>query len=90
MLFKALAVSGFMAALAIADGASDVVQLKKDTFDDFIKANDLVLAECKQFTHQSGDFRDPITPLTLFLQSSLRGAATARLWPPSTKRLPRR
>jgi hypothetical protein len=37
---------GLLAAAAVAT-ASDVVQLKKDTFDDFIKANDLVLAECK-------------------------------------------
>lgn len=37
---------GLLAAAAIAT-ASDVVQLKKDTFDDFVKANDLVLAECK-------------------------------------------
>lgn len=35
---------GLLAAAAIAT-ASDVVQLKKDTFDDFIKSNDLVLAE---------------------------------------------
>ncbi|KAK4648453.1 protein disulfide-isomerase precursor [Podospora pseudopauciseta] len=35
---------GLLAAAAIAT-ASDVVQLKKDTFDDFVKANDLVLAE---------------------------------------------
>ena len=37
---------GLLAAAAVAT-ASDVVQLKKDTFDDFVKANDLVLAECK-------------------------------------------
>jgi protein disulfide-isomerase A1 len=37
---------GLLAAAAIAT-ASDVVQLKKDTFDDFVKTNDLVLAECK-------------------------------------------
>lgn len=42
---------GLLAAAAVAT-ASDVVQLKKDTFDDFVKANDLVLAECKpHFTH---------------------------------------
>ncbi|KAK4239831.1 protein disulfide-isomerase [Achaetomium macrosporum] len=35
---------GLLAAAAVAT-ASDVVQLKKDTFDDFIKSNDLVLAE---------------------------------------------
>lgn len=27
--------------------ASDVTQLKKDTFDDFVKEHDLVLAECE-------------------------------------------
>lgn len=27
--------------------ASDVHELKKDTFDEFVKENDLVLAECK-------------------------------------------
>lgn len=37
---------GLLAAAAVAT-ASDVVQLKKDTFDEFVKANDLVLAECK-------------------------------------------
>lgn len=37
---------GLLAAAAIAT-ASDVVQLKKDTFNDFVKSNDLVLAECK-------------------------------------------
>ncbi|KAL8414739.1 hypothetical protein RB594_005814 [Gaeumannomyces avenae] len=35
---------GFLAA-ATAVSASDVVQLKTDTFDEFIKGNDLVLAE---------------------------------------------
>ncbi|KAH6845381.1 protein disulfide-isomerase precursor [Chaetomium sp. MPI-CAGE-AT-0009] len=35
---------GLLAAAAVAT-ASDVIQLKKDTFDDFVKANDLVLAE---------------------------------------------
>jgi protein disulfide-isomerase A1 len=38
------------AAVVSAEGDSDVVQLKKDTFDDFIKANDLVLAECQYRT----------------------------------------
>ena len=37
---------GLLAAAAVAS-ASDVTQLKKDTFDDFIKTNDLVLAECR-------------------------------------------
>ncbi len=47
---------GLLAAAAVAT-ASDVVQLKKDTFDDFVKANDLVLAECKLPTRQSPDNR---------------------------------
>ena len=37
---------GLLAAAAVAT-ASDVVQLKKDTFDEFVKANDIVLAECE-------------------------------------------
>lgn len=35
---------GAMAAVATAE--SDVTQLTGETFNDFIKANDLVLAEC--------------------------------------------
>ncbi|KAK0733470.1 protein disulfide-isomerase precursor [Lasiosphaeria miniovina] len=35
---------GLLAAAAVAT-ASDVEQLKKDTFDDFVKTNDIVLAE---------------------------------------------
>ncbi|KAK4145478.1 protein disulfide-isomerase [Dichotomopilus funicola] len=35
---------GLLAAAAVAT-ASDVIQLKKDTFDEFVKENDLVLAE---------------------------------------------
>lgn len=37
---------GLLAAASVVS-ASDVHQLKKDTFDDFIKANDIVLAECE-------------------------------------------
>jgi protein disulfide-isomerase A1 len=37
---------GLLAAAAAAS-ASDVVQLKKDNFDDFVKSNDIVLAECE-------------------------------------------
>jgi protein disulfide-isomerase A1 len=36
---------GLLAAAAVAT-ASDVTQLKKDTFDAFVKENDIVLAEC--------------------------------------------
>jgi protein disulfide-isomerase A1 len=41
---------GLLAAAAVvsaADAASDVVQLKKDDFEAFVKENSLVLAECK-------------------------------------------
>ncbi len=41
VLFGLLAAAGVSAA----DG-SDVTQLTKDTFNDFVKTNDLVLAEC--------------------------------------------
>ena len=41
-------VFGLLAAAGVsAADASDVTQLNKDTFSDFIKGNDLVLAECK-------------------------------------------
>jgi protein disulfide-isomerase A1 len=48
MQHKKIACS-FMAALAAYASAadSDVKQLTKDTFDEFVKSNDLVLAECK-------------------------------------------
>ena len=36
-----------LAALAALATASDVHDLTKDTFDSFVKENDLVLAECK-------------------------------------------
>ena len=48
---------GLLAAAAVAsaaDPASDVTQLNKDTFKDFVKANDLVLAECKPPLQASG------------------------------------
>lgn len=34
-------------AAATVVSASDVTQLKKDSFDSFVKENDLVLAECE-------------------------------------------
>ena len=37
----------FGLALAVVATASDVTDLKKDTFNEFIESNDLVLAECK-------------------------------------------
>ncbi|KAF4122639.1 protein disulfide-isomerase A1 [Geosmithia morbida] len=47
MLHKQLAygLMAVLASMANAEGTSDVHQLTKDTFDDFIKANDIVLAE---------------------------------------------
>lgn len=39
--------AAFAAVASAADAASDVEQLTKDSFDSFIKSNDLVLAECK-------------------------------------------
>ena len=42
--FTTLALGLLGAAVA---SASDVEDLKADTFKDFVKANDLVLAECK-------------------------------------------
>jgi protein disulfide-isomerase A1 len=37
------------AVLAAVALASDVHELKKDTFKSFVQENDLVLAECKYF-----------------------------------------
>lgn len=49
MLHQRLAygVLAALAGFASAEGDSDVHQLTQDTFGDFVKANDLVLAECK-------------------------------------------
>ena len=47
---------GLIAAAAVGS-ASDVTQLKKDTFDEFVKTNDIVLAECKHST-----IPDPVCP----------------------------
>jgi protein disulfide-isomerase A1 len=44
-MYRKVALSLLAAAAAVS--ASDVVQLKTDTFDDFVATNDLVLAECK-------------------------------------------
>lgn len=43
----ALGLIGAAAVASAADGASDVFDLKTDTFPAFIKENPLVLAECK-------------------------------------------
>lgn len=45
------AVFTLLAAAAVAS-ASDVTQLKKDDFDEFIKSNDIVLAECMSMCTQ--------------------------------------
>lgn len=45
--FLAAGLLAAFAAFAKAEGESDVAQLTKDTFDDFVKGNELVLAECK-------------------------------------------
>ena len=73
---------GLLAAAAVAS-ASDVTQLKKDTFDDFVKTNDIVLAECKL---QQSASRANTTLTRRSLQSSLPGAVTARHLPQSTRR----
>ena len=44
---KRLALSLLAAMAGVATAESDVAQLTKDTFNDFVKENDLVLAECK-------------------------------------------
>jgi hypothetical protein len=62
--------------------ASDVHDLKKDTFEPFIKEHDLVLAECEISTHSCA----PVTQLTP-IQSSHHGVATAKLWRLSTRKL---
>jgi hypothetical protein len=47
-----------LAALAALATASDVHDLTKDTFDSFVKENDLVLAECKsRATNDCGNKR---------------------------------
>lgn len=104
MHHKRLACALMGALAAVASAESDVTQLTKDTFDDFIKSNDLVLAECKLFCFVSAAFWS-LVPCPLFpsphqlrhrnpadmvsLQSLLPGAVTARLSRPSTRRLPR-
>lgn len=48
------------ASLASADDKSDVHQLTEKTFDDFVKANPLVLAECKFLP--CSPLRRPVSP----------------------------
>lgn len=44
------AVAGLLAAAAIAS-ATDVTQLTQSTFNDYVKENDIVLAECMPSNH---------------------------------------
>ena len=44
-LLAHLALGGILASVGLA---SDVHELKKDTFDSFVEDNDLVLAECRR------------------------------------------
>lgn len=46
-LKQALGLLASSAALVVAEGDSAVSALTKDTFNDFVGSNDLVLAECK-------------------------------------------
>ncbi len=46
-LKQALGLLASSAALVVAEGESQVSALTKDTFNDFISSNELVLAECK-------------------------------------------
>jgi len=71
---------------AAPDAPSDVHVLGKDTFESFVKDHPLVLAECKLLPLELFWFLSVWGQLT-FAQSMLRGAATARRWPPSTRML---
>lgn len=48
---------GLLGAAALA-AASDVVDLKQDTFKGFVEENDLVLAECKLCLYNSSSMFD--------------------------------
>ena len=43
---------------AVVTASSDVVQLKTDTFKEFVQENDLVLAECKSTYHTQPPFNE--------------------------------
>lgn len=58
------AIYGLLAAAAAAS-ASDVTQLKKESFDEYIKNNDIVLAECMCLDTPS----DSLLPLLRFLSN---------------------
>lgn len=81
------------AVLVVAEGDaaapaadSKVEVLTKETFDDFVNSNDLVLAECTY--HEPATLSLPRAALAdiCILQSTLPGADTASLLPPSTRR----
>lgn len=57
--FTALALGLLGATIA---SASDVESLTKDTFPDFVKDNDLVLAECKLALHLAHPKRTETNP----------------------------
>jgi hypothetical protein len=54
----------------VVASASDVTSLTKDTFPDFVKANDLVLAECKS-PSATAELNQYLTA-NIFLLRSLR------------------
>lgn len=68
--FTALAVGLVGAAVA---SASDVASLTKDTFPDFVKENDLVLAECKSFSTFAARIFNPHITANIGPSYSLRG-----------------
>lgn len=82
---RTAAIAGALFAAIAA--ASDVHDLKKDTFEAFIQENDLVLAEC-MFDLQSPPLVYAL--LTQSAQSLHHGADTARRLRPSMRRLRRR
>lgn len=66
---KRLAAGLVAAFAAYVQADSDVTQLTKDTFADFVKANDLVLAECKclflEYPAVLGSIADMVLPCSL-------------------------
>lgn len=81
----AQAAFGLIAAAALASAASDVHDLKADSFASFVTKHDIVLAEF--FAPWYGAQQSESMVLAKYL---LLGAATAKLSPPSTRRLRRR
>jgi hypothetical protein len=75
-----IALTTVLAGLGLA---SDVLDLNKDTLKGFVEENDLALIEC-EFLHLIETFTS--SSELIQLQSSLRGAVTARRLRPSTRR----